>query len=138
MKRDDFKMLSKLRRSEAKVLLDAGKYPGAYYLMGYSVECALKACIAKLVERYDFPQRDTRDIYCHDLQKLLRSANLEAAYRAAVLHMPALAVNWATVKDWSEEQRYRVQPITKVETKDYYRACTARNNGVLTWIAKQW
>jgi HEPN domain-containing protein len=33
------------------VLLEAGLYAGAYYLAGYAVECALKACIAKKTAR---------------------------------------------------------------------------------------
>jgi len=43
MNRDDFQLLSKLRVAEAKALLDAGLYTGSRYLMGYAVECALKA-----------------------------------------------------------------------------------------------
>lgn len=37
--------------------MDQGLYDGAYYLSGYAVEWALKACIAKNVKRYDFPDR---------------------------------------------------------------------------------
>jgi hypothetical protein len=47
MNRNDFQKISRLRVKEAKALLDNGYPAGAYYLMGYAVECALKACIAK-------------------------------------------------------------------------------------------
>jgi hypothetical protein len=47
MNRNDLQNLSRLREKEAKVLLDNGCFAGAYYLLGYAVECALKACIAK-------------------------------------------------------------------------------------------
>ena len=46
---------SELKRQKA--LLDGGYPAGAYYLMGYAVECALKACIAKQTKRYDFPPK---------------------------------------------------------------------------------
>ncbi|MCP5119377.1 MAG: HEPN domain-containing protein, partial [bacterium] len=48
MNRTDFQNLALERLDDAKVLLDGGRYNGAYYLSGYVVECALKACIAKL------------------------------------------------------------------------------------------
>jgi HEPN domain-containing protein len=47
MNRSDFHRLTEIRIKEAKVLLDRKCYEGAYYLAGYAVECALKACIAK-------------------------------------------------------------------------------------------
>jgi hypothetical protein len=41
MNRTTFQRISEIRRREALVLLTAGEYPGAYYLVGYAVECAL-------------------------------------------------------------------------------------------------
>jgi hypothetical protein len=43
--RAEFQKLADLRAREAGVLLAARCYDGAYYLAGYAVECALKACI---------------------------------------------------------------------------------------------
>jgi HEPN domain-containing protein len=62
MNRADFQKLTQLRLAEAKVLLDSNRYEGAYYLMGYAVECALKSCIAKQTKEYDFPAKDSRDL----------------------------------------------------------------------------
>ena len=47
MDRRELQSLSRVRAKEAKALLDAGLHEGAFYLAGYAVECALKACIAK-------------------------------------------------------------------------------------------
>lgn len=55
MNRSDIQILADIRVGEAKALLDLGHWPGAYYLAGYAVECALKACIAKLTKADDFP-----------------------------------------------------------------------------------
>ena len=40
MNRPQFQNVTKLRVKEARVLLDAAQYAGAYYLIGYAVECA--------------------------------------------------------------------------------------------------
>jgi hypothetical protein len=48
MNRAELQRLAKERISDAKVLLAARHWSAAYYLAGYAVECALKACIAKL------------------------------------------------------------------------------------------
>ena len=48
MDRRDLQALSKARLIEAKALLKLGLTDGACYLAGYTVECAIKACIAKV------------------------------------------------------------------------------------------
>ena len=57
MNRFDFQRLAKIRIKEAGVLLEKRCYEGAYYLVGYAVECALKACIAKQTQRFEFPEK---------------------------------------------------------------------------------
>jgi hypothetical protein len=56
--RKDLQELSTVRPKEAAALLKAGLFDGAYYLAGYAVECALKACIAKGTQRYEFPRQE--------------------------------------------------------------------------------
>ena len=55
--RGDWQRLSRSREREAKVLLDAGEHAGAYYLCGYAVECALKACIVKALPPRTMPEK---------------------------------------------------------------------------------
>lgn len=77
MTRDIFRKVSELRVEEAAALLMAGHFPGAYYLIGYAVECALKACVAKQVKEYDFPDKKlASEAFTHDLEKLMRVAGL--------------------------------------------------------------
>lgn len=76
MNRNDFQQLSESRVKEAKALLDAGFPGGAYYLAGYAVECALKACIAKRTREHDFPEKESQGYYVHDLRKLVGFARL--------------------------------------------------------------
>src|SRR5437763_17213662 len=103
MNRNDFLELSRVREREASVLLDNGLWDGAYYLAGYAVECALKACIAKQTRRYDFPERDdVNQSYTHNLEALVRVARLTVELEAQLQADPEFARNWDTVKIWRE------------------------------------
>lgn len=138
MNRDDFQRICRQRRREAAALLNAGWFPGAYYLAGYSVECALKACVAKRTRRYDFPDKKlANEAWTHNLDQLIASAGLKAALEAAMDSSPELKFNWTTVKDWSEADRYDVA-ITSAEASELYSACTARKDGILSWIRRRW
>jgi HEPN domain-containing protein len=55
MNRGELRQLAETRLAEAQILLRAGMWSGAYYLVGYAVECGLKACIAKGTKQDDFP-----------------------------------------------------------------------------------
>ena len=80
MLRQDLQKISRIRIREARKLLNAGEYAGAYYLAGYAVECALKACIAKQTKRYEFPEIGrVKNSYEHDPTKLAKVAGLPEA-----------------------------------------------------------
>ena len=78
--RRDFKTLPALRSVAVRILPAKGKQQGAYYLAGYTVEGALKACIAKKTKRFEFPAKAEyiRNLYTHELDKLLSLAGLDA------------------------------------------------------------
>lgn len=138
MNRQDLQELSKIRRREAAALLKAKQYSGAYYLLGYSVECALKACIAKQTNRYDFPNKALANkAHVHNLEQLIKLAGLENDLDNDIKTNRTLEVNWAVVKDWKETSRYTCT-ITPADAKDLYSACTSRTNGILSWIKNKW
>lgn len=127
-----------MRISDARVLLRAGRYQGAYYLSGYAVECGLKACIAKQVRRHDFPDKKTvADSYTHNLDQLVKVAGLSQVHATELGSNANFALNWGIVKDWSEQDRYDPS-ISAVDARDIYSAVTARTNGVLIWLRKHW
>jgi HEPN domain-containing protein len=134
--RKDFKALADLRAEEAGVLVRGRKQQGAYYLAGYAVECALKACIAKKTKRYEFPPpRDvTKNFYTHDLTGLLKEAGLDKQLEKDMLANQALAANWNTAKNWNEKTRYATAGLNG---RDLYRAVTGAD-GVLPWIKQHW
>ena|SRR5947209_5713987 len=128
-----FQRLSEIRIEEARILLDAKKYSGAYYLAGYAVEFAFKACIAKKTRRHSYPDKDhSIKCYTHDLEKLLELVGLKPIL-ASIAH---LKVPWGIVKDWSEQARFEKK--SRVEARDLYEAITDLHHGVLTWIKLHW
>lgn len=138
MNRAEFQQLSRLRLREARALMSGGHYQGAYYLSGYAVECALKACICKQFGRYEFPDRKlVNDSYTHDLEKLLGVAGLRADLEAEASVNLTFAASWNVVKDWSESARYDLA-ITHQDGRDFYRACTGRAYGILPWLRTRW
>ena len=138
MNRQELQELSRIRRKEAAALLKAKHYSGAYYLLGYSVECALKACIAKQTNKHDFPNKELAiKAYVHNLEELIKLAGLKSDLDKDIKKNGTLEVNWAVVKDWNESARY-ICTITSADAKDLYSACTSRTNGILSWIKTKW
>ncbi|MFZ7945895.1 HEPN domain-containing protein [Neobacillus sp. 19] len=129
MNRGEFQELALIRLHDAKVLLDNECYDGAYYLSGYVIECALKACIAKKTKKFDYPDKKLIDkIYTHDLTKLLSvvGINLDEATK----------IKWTIVKDWSEQDRYKRH--VEEEARNIYEAVANSKEGVLVWIKQHW
>jgi HEPN domain-containing protein len=137
MNRSDLQRLSNARIREAKILFEAGEFSGAYYLAGYAVECALKACFAKGVRRYDFPEKGRSDkVFIHDLPTLLKQARLNGELEADTQVDPGLAASWDEVIKWSEASRYSVW--TKNQAEELIRAILGRKDGVMPWIKQRW
>jgi HEPN domain-containing protein len=137
MNREDLKRLSLIRLGEAQILLAASAYSGAYYLAGYAVECALKACIAKQVQRFEFPDRErVQKSYSHRLSELATLAGLGDDLKLAMRSNAKLASSWALTSSWSEQSRYEVH--TERDAVALVTAVGKRGNGVLPWIRQRW
>jgi HEPN domain-containing protein len=135
--RRDLQGLSKVRLKEARALLDLGFYDGAYYLGGYAVECALKACIAKDTRRHQFPDKTKVDrSYSHVLLQLIKVAGLEDEHLARVKGDPDFETNWDVVQSWSEQSRY--QRHSHESAQALLLAISDRRHGVMTWIKLRW
>lgn len=138
MNRRELQQLSRLRVQDAKILLDNGRHLGAYYLLGYAVECALKACIAKQIRQHDFPDRKlVNDSYTHDLERLMTISGLKSTFDTEIETYDHLAANWAFVRDWSEGSRYETD-LPGPTARNFYSAVTAPGDGVLSWLKRHW
>ena len=82
----EFQALAETRLLESKALLDLGMWDGAYYLAGYAVELALKACIIKTLMTTDaFPDKEfSKNCYTHVIDKLVGLARLESTLKLAM------------------------------------------------------
>ncbi|MGH9407274.1 MAG: HEPN domain-containing protein [Terriglobia bacterium] len=107
MNRADLQRLAEERLGDSQVLFEAGRFSAAYYLAGYVVEFALKACIAAYIKEGDVPEKGFVDkFYRHDLNGLRDTAGLKPAFEALMKEDREFDRNWATVKDWTEASRY--------------------------------
>jgi HEPN domain-containing protein len=134
--RREFQQLARMRLKDARVLMRNGNLEAAYYLTGLAVECAVKACIAKNTRRYDFPpnQNAIKDIYTHDLAKLIRAAKLETALDTDRESNILFKSKWDVLKDWNMNSRYATGGLN---ARDLYAAVTGRN-GVMQWLRQRW
>ncbi len=137
MNRNNLQRLTGIRIREAKTLFKAGEYSGAYYLAGYAVECALKACFARGVKRFDFPEKNTTNtVYTHDLKVLVKLVNLEKERSAATQINKRFEAGWNVVFKWTEQSRYST--FTRDDADAILDAITRTRDGVLPWIKQRW
>lgn len=130
MDRGQFQEIALNRLQEAKVLLENECYDGAYYLSGYIIECALKACIAKKTREFEFPPnvKTVQKLYTHNLQSLLDELK--------IIPPNNVSINWIIVKEWSEQSRY--ERNTEEKAKAMFLAVTDSDEGVLQWLKRFW
>lgn len=137
MTRSELQKFARTKVKEGRILLRGDGYDGAYYLLGFSVELALKACIAKKTKKYDFPEKVMVDkSWRHELRLLTSVAGLDQIIDAESRNSPAFAANWNVVLQWSNDSRYATH--TAQETEDLYKAITERRNGVMACIRRFW
>jgi hypothetical protein len=136
--RTELQQLALERILDAKALLAAKRWSGAYYLSGYAVECGFKACIIAYLMRTDhFPEKKfSEQCWTHNLDQLLGLTGLRAALDGAVAVDPELWVNWEFVKDWSESSRDARK--TKAQAEQMYDAIANKKHGVLQWLKSCW
>jgi hypothetical protein len=131
MLRSDFHILSRMRAREARTLFGAKQFDSAYYLGGLAVECAIKACIARKTERFEFPDKKRAErAWSHQLEQLIHEAGLRT------LMLRPVETQWTIVKDWNVDVRYAIgKPAT--ETRDFLSAAIGRK-GVVPWLKRYW
>jgi len=136
--RTEFQELSRLRLAEASALLAGNQASGAYYLAGYAVECALKACIAKQTQAEDFPlsPEEARNVYVHDLKRLVKAADLETELASEQSRSATFGRYWTTTVKWDEASRYSVWSLA--DANGLLRAIDDPTEGVMQWLQRHW
>src|ERR1051325_972155 len=133
MNRAELHRLAEERLLEARALLAAKRWSGAYYLAGYAVECGLKACVVvRLKGSEDFPERKfSEQCWTHNLEQLVTVAGLKAQLNADIASDAELLDNWDVVKGWNEARRYEFIPRDRAE--NLYEAIADKKHGMLRW-----
>jgi HEPN domain-containing protein len=139
MTRAEWRQKARDFAASARVLLRGGQYDSAYYLAGMAVECALKAKIAMRFRANTLPDKKlVNDIYRegHEIERLVDHAQLRDQLTAEGQRSAEFAANWAAVRAWNIDARYRHQ--SQAEAQDTVKAVTTRGTGVLSWIGRHW
>lgn len=139
MNRAELQQLSTERIEDARALLAANQWSGAYYLAGYSLECALKSCVLAYIERTGIIFEDKKyaeKCWTHDIEELVRQAALTVERDKAAGANLNLGQNWSIAKDWSESSRYRTS--TQLQAEKLVSALTDNTDGVLPWVKNFW
>ena len=131
--REDFQKLSRMRRRDALSLLRDGRFSASYYYSGFSVECAVKACIAKATLEFEFPDKKrVEQAWKHGIAELVVAAGLKAQLKADRSANGSLDSHWRVIEKWDNEKRYD-RKVGEAEARDIYRAIASRS-GVLAWF----
>ncbi|MGH9454787.1 MAG: HEPN domain-containing protein [Terriglobia bacterium] len=116
MNRQDLRRLAEERLGDSHALLGIGRFGAAYYLARYAVECALKACIARLTREGDFPDKKfANTVFTHDLEKLTEAARLSEEIKRVAKEDDEFGRFWVLVNQWSEESRYETHSQQQAE-----------------------
>lgn len=133
----DLQRLAQLRLDDAIFLLRANRPSSAYYLAGYSVELALKACIAKLVQPDTIPDKAfVMAIYTHKIDNLLATAGLRPQFDADTKADAQFGAYWAIANNWSEDSRYEFWDSVAATT--LLQAIADPSHGVFQWVKRYW
>jgi len=136
------------RLSEAEILYQNGKYDGAFYLAGYSVELTLKA---KICNRLGIPNLfDETDSSANsikgigEIRKTLKTHNLFTLLIFSGLkhkfdidkatNIDLAKANSLLFNAWDENARYK--PCGHMLDRDVEKLINllSQSNGILTWI----
>lgn len=137
IKKADLEALSDAKLRDALLLCQNRRYSNAYYLGGYSIELALKACIADRMSHHTIPDKKfILAVHTHNLAELVGVAGLKLELRKKEDADPQFSAYWGVVAKWTPESRYE---STDSMTCQLFLSGISHNvHGVLPWIKTFW
>jgi HEPN domain-containing protein len=137
MTRADLQKLADEKLSDAQVLFNAKSWSNAYYLAGYAVELAIKACIAKSFKADTIPDKTLVErTYSHKFASLIGTAGLTAELRNQEQASQDFRTAWGVVNQWSPDDRYAEN--SEQDARELIEAIGDATHGVLPWIRTHW
>lgn len=136
-RRSDLQRLAEAKLEDSQLLIRHGRASSSYYLLGYVVELALKACIARQFRADTIPDPDLgRRVYTHKTVDLIGLAGLAAELKLKRGDDPIFSSNWSTISEWSESIRY--ETVDMASAQSMYDAVADPEHGVLVWLKRFW
>lgn len=148
---NEIKQLAYERLSEAQILCDNGKYDGAFYLAGYSIELMLKAKICQHLDIDDLFDTQCqiqgisevrKAVKTHDIGILLIFSGLISKFDIAkstditLAEINSLLFTSSGRCLWNEQIRYQPCGSQEPENVQRFISLLQHKEGLLQWIAK--
>lgn len=150
---EEIKQLAQTRLEEAEILCQNGKFDGAYYLAGYSIELTLKARLCEKLEidnLFDYSDKQDEDVNVirknfktHDISQLLIFCGLFKKLQRDKAHNSSLMKTCGDFiapsnknNKWSEQVRYSFSiggQFKEIFVTDFI-ALLKNPQGLLEWI----
>lgn len=137
--------ISKKRLKTVQILINAGDWDGAAYMMGYALECALKAVTCKTLHLVSYPENTRNDkidnyFMTHRFDQLLVVSGMEDIFSSR-----GPAESW---RNWSEftaeyqgswtEMRYDRDIVwDEAKIRKLYNNLKDPNYGIITEITRR-
>ena len=133
----DLQMMAEAKLADSTLLFANNRVSNAYYLGGYAIELALKACIAKQMEAGVIPDKQLiLDTYTHKYETLIGVAGLKFELKEKLHKDKGFEESWGIVQQWSPDSRY--QMTDKMITQYFLAAISDATHGVFKWIKNYW
>ena len=137
LSRNDLQKLAEVRLKSSIILFREGESSSAYYLAGYCIELALKACASKLFKDNVIPGKAfVLAIYTHNLLDLLKVAGLLPQLNMDAKIDPLFAAYWGIATKWNEASRYQFWDPVAAAT--LIQSINDPDHGVFQWVKKYW
>jgi hypothetical protein len=128
---------------DVEALIRGKRWSFAYYVAGYTIECALKSCLlARMIHTGWVFQEKAKiaDCLTHDFQDLISLAGMKELLNEKLAESAAgsraFVENWDTVLLWKSSDRYDMK--TRAEAVALRDAIIDKPDGLLPWIMKYW
>ena len=118
------------------MLFQHRRYSNAYYLYGYGIELALKACVSRQIVAETIPDRSVLTRFLtHKLSELVGLAGL-SRHLEERRRDRNFDTRWSVVSEWSEESRYEM--IDSALATAMHDAVEHSDHGVMKWLSQYW
>ena len=141
----ELRKITKARLKSARLLIISEDWHGAAYLMGYALECALKAVICKRLNLINYPDNTSQKhiqgfFLTHEFNSLLIVSGLENIF--SLRGPEELFQSWSKFTKeypgakWTE-MRYDSVNWDEKKIKVLYEALVDPNKGLISYIIKK-